>query len=148
MRNPPLVALLALSLALMACGKGRQAKTSTDAPREKTQAKPKLPESVSPGWKLTSPVASSAPPQVLAPGSQDCIEGQYTGVGAALVWLCRFGDRAAALHALQDTKTQRQIMTFQEGEYIVVVEWTTESIADLTALIRGVKENLNTHPRQ
>jgi hypothetical protein len=146
LRNRQLFALLALSLALLACGKDRQAKTRTDGPQAKTPEKPNLPQSVSPGWKLASLAQSSAPPGVSAGGSQDCLEGTYTGVGSALVWLCRFADRAGAFHALQSTKTQRQIVTFQEGEYLVVVEWTADSVADLTALIHAVKENLTTHP--
>jgi hypothetical protein len=148
LRNRPLIALLALSLALLACGKGRQAKTRAGDPHVKTPEKPHLPQSVSPGWKLASLAQSPAPPEVSAAESQACLEGTYTGVGSALVWLCRFADRAGALHALQSAKTQRQIVTFQEGEYLVVVEWTADSVADLTALIHAVKENLNPRPPQ
>jgi hypothetical protein len=148
MRNQPLVALLALSLALLACSKGPHAKPRTAAPQAKADAKPRLPDMVSPGWKLTSIAQSAPPPSVPAAGSQDCWEANYTGMGAALVWLCRYGDGTSALHALQSAKTQAQIVTFQEGEYLVVVEWTAESIADFTPLIDAVKENLNTHPRQ
>jgi hypothetical protein len=147
LRIRQLVALLVLSFALFACGKGRQAKTGTEGPQAKTPEKPNLPQSVSPGWKLASLAQSPAPPEVPAGASRECLEGTYTGVGSAIVWLCRFADRAVAFHALQSTKTQRQIVTFQEGEYLVVVEWTADSIADLTALIHAVKENLNTHPR-
>jgi hypothetical protein len=147
--------LLALSLALFACNKGTQSKKDAKQTEAKSQAtpkaKPSVPQSVVPGWKLVSLVKSGAPGSVPAAGSPDCWEASYTGSGNALVWLCRYADTTSALHASESAKASAQIVIFQEREYLVVVEWSAESIADLTALIHAVhavKENLNIHPRQ
>ena len=151
MRPWPFVALLALSLTIVSCSKGKQSKTEVKTqanPHANPATKPLVPKTVPPGWKLISVVQSGAPRSVPAGGSPDCWEASYTGSGSALVWLCRYTDQTGALHASEAANAQAQIVIFQEGQYLVVVEWSAESIADLTALIHAVKENLNTHPRQ
>jgi hypothetical protein len=138
--------LLTLTLTLAACSKGKQAKAEakTEAKaRTDPDGKPLVPRSVSPGWKLTSLVHSGAPRSVPPGPSPDCWEASYAGSGNALVWLCRYEDKARALHAFQTANTQAQIMIFQEGLYLVIVEWSAESISDFTALIHGVKETMN-----
>ena len=148
MRIRPVLASLALSGALLGCGKGSHTESHANGSQAKTQDSPHLPQSVSPGWKLTSLTQSAPPASVPAGDLKDCWEANYTGMGAALVWLCRYPDSSGALRAFQTAKTERQIMTLQEGRYLVVVEWVDDSIADLTALVSAVKENLNTHPGQ
>jgi hypothetical protein len=137
MRSCPLTAFLVLSFANLAC-----TKSPHKEPQAKSQAKPPLPESVSPGWTLASLTQSAAPPEVSAVGSPDCWRANYTGPGATQVWLCRYKDKNGAFDAAQSARTQPQILKFQEGEYFVVVEWSDVSISDLTALVRTVQENL------
>ena len=129
MRKWPLVALLALSVALWACGEG---------PR----AKPEVPESVSPGWKLTSLTPSGAPPEVPEGGSPNCWQANYAGSGAAQIWLCRYSDTTGAFDAAQRARAEAQTVKFQEGEYLVLVKWNNAPRTDLTALIRAVQKDL------
>jgi hypothetical protein len=130
MRNWPLVALVALSVALWACAEGQH-------------ARPELPQSVSPGWKLTSLNPSAAPAEVPAGGSPECWQAIYSGTGAAQIWLCRYSSETGAFDAAQRANAAAQTVKFQEGEYLVLAKWNNAPKADLTALIRAVQKTLN-----
>ena len=93
-------------------------------------------------WKLASLAPSPPPLEVSKAGSPDCWRANYTGHGTAQFWLCRYRDKTGAFDAAQDARTEPQIMKFQEGDYLVVVEWNDDSIADLTTIVRAVQKNL------
>jgi hypothetical protein len=147
-RTRPLATLFVLSTALCACG-------------ESVSAKPNLPDRVSAGWKLTSLNPSAAPPyipypssrhppgqdqQVSAGGSADCWQAVYAGLGAAQIWLCRFGTSSASFDAWQRVRADSQTVKFQEGVYLVLVKWSNTSTADLNALMRATQSALrNAH---
>jgi hypothetical protein len=125
------VALVALSVFLVACG-------------ENQPAKPDLPASVSPGWKLTALTRSVAPPpEVPEGGKPDCWQANYGGTGTAQIWLCRYSAETNAFDAAQRARAGAQTVKFQEGEYLVLVQWNNAPRADLAALIRAVQKTLS-----
>lgn len=130
MQTRPVTTLLALSIALCACAGGQR-------------AKPELPGSVSPGWKLTSMTSSAAPPEVSAAGSPDCWLANYAGTGVAQVWVCRYSAEAGAFDAVQRARAEAQTVKFQEGANLVLVKWNNAPKADLAALIRALQKTLN-----
>jgi len=125
------VALVALSVFLVACG-------------ENQPAKPDLPASVSPGWKLTALTRSVAPPpEVPEGGKPDCWQANYGGTGTAQIWLCRYSAETNAFDAAQRARAGAQTVKFQEGEYLVLVQWNNAPRAALAALIRAVQKTLS-----
>ena len=101
--------------------------------------KPDIPESVSPGWKLSSY-------QNLPGEAPQCWDAQYSGPGNADVKLCWYKDSTGAFDAVQRTAAEAQAVKFQEGQYFVLVKWNNVAKADLTALIRALQKAL--HPNQ
>jgi hypothetical protein len=124
------VAWVALSVSLLACGEGRR-------------ARPELPPSVSPGWRLTALAQSAAPPEVPAGAIPECWQANYAGTGAARIWVCRYGNETGAFDAAQRARAEAQTVKFQEGEYLVLVQWNNAPKADLAALIRAVQKTLS-----
>jgi hypothetical protein len=120
-----------LSAALTGCGAG-------------ASAKPDLPSSVSPGWKLASYAQSPAPEGI--PGTAtppQCWKAQYTGQGTADVWLCGYKVSGSAFDAVQRTRAEAQTVKFQEGNYLVLVKWNAVPKTNLTALIRTIQKTLS-----
>lgn len=114
---------------MVACGSGRT-------------AQPELPGSVSPGWKLSSLDRAARPSGVPADGSPECWKGDYDGPGAVHVWLCGYKVPESAFDALQRARTQAQMVKFQEGSYLVLVQWNNVSKENLTALVRAIQKAL------
>jgi hypothetical protein len=135
--------LIALSSALCACG-------------ETQRAKPNLPESVSPGWKLTSLDRSTAPPYVPYPSSRhspvegqqvsargrDCWQANYAGADTAQIRICRYSATDGAFDAWQRVRADAGTVKFQEREYLVLVKGNGAPEADLTALMRAIQQAL------
>ncbi len=127
--------LLLASVLLAGCGNG-------------TQAKPDLPESVSPGWKLSSLAQTPAPPEIPRGGTPPvCWKAEYAGQGAiqvsaAELFICRYGVEAAAFDAVQRVPAEAQAVKFQVGPAFVLAKWNGASQTDLTALIRAVQKSL------
>jgi hypothetical protein len=95
-------------------------------------AKPDIPQSISPGWHLSS-LEKSAP---------DCWKAAYTGPGSADASLCWYASSASALDAVQHARAEAQTVQFQEGQYFVVVKWNNVAKTDLTALVRALQKAL------
>ena len=124
------MALFGLSVLLVACGEGGP-------------ARPELPESAPPGWKLTSLAQAAAPPEVPAGAAPVCWQANYAGTGTAQIWLCRYNAETSAFDAAQRARAGAQTVKFQEGEYLVLVQWNNAPKADLTALVRAVQKTLS-----
>ncbi len=105
-------------------------------------AKPELPQSVSPGWKLVSYGDTSVPPGVPVVTPPQCWKAQYAGPGAADVWVCGYRAESGAFDAAQRTPAEAQAVKFQEGNYFVLVKWNAVPKASLTALIREIQKTL------
>lgn len=103
-------------------------------------AKPELPQSVSPGWKLSSFDRAAAPAGVPPEGSRECWKGDYSGPGAVSVWLCGYKVRESAFDAMQRARTEAQTVKFQEGSYLVLVRWNNVSKENLTGLVRAIQK--------
>jgi hypothetical protein len=105
-------------------------------------AKPDIPESVSPGWKLSS-LAKSVRPAGLAPaGSPQCWKAMYSGSGEVETWLCWYSVPGSAFEAVQRSRAEAQTVKFQEGPWFVLLKWNKASRADLTALTRALQKAL------
>ncbi len=111
--------LLFVSLLLTACGSG-------------PPSNPDIPDSVSPGWKLSS----------LAKSPDGCWHAHYTGQGAADVTICWYESAASAFEAVQRTRAEAQAVKFQEEHYFVLVKWNNVPKVNLTALIRALQKAL------
>jgi len=96
--------------------------------------KPDIPDSVSPGWKLSSLTKSA--------GSPDCWKANYTGAGDAEVRICWYKATASAFEAVQRTRAEAQTVKFQEEHYFALVKWNNVPKANLTALIRAIQKAL------
>jgi hypothetical protein len=95
---------------------------------------PELPDSVSPGWKLTALTKS--------PGTPDCWKALYAGSGDAEVNVCWYQATGSAFDAVQRTRAEAQAVKFQEQHYFVLVKWNNVPKANLTALIRAIQKYL------
>jgi len=103
------------------------------------EPKPDLPKSVSPGWQLWSLDHKPAPADVALSGSPYCWLAEYGGQGMAKIWLCRYNAEAAAFDAMQRARAAAQTVKFQEGEYLVLVQWDDSPKASITALVRSIQ---------
>jgi len=123
---------LLLACALLAgCGGGA------------STAKPEMPDSVSPGWKLNSLTETPAPPEIPKTGTPPvCWKADYAGQGTAQIFICRYAVEAAAFDAAQRVPAEAQAVKFQSGAWFVLVKWNATAKADLTALIRAVQKAL------
>ena len=109
-------------------------------------AKPELPQSVSPGWKLASfadaPVPAGVPGGNSGATPPQCWKAQYTGPGTADVWVCGYRADGSAFDAEQRAVAEAQTVKFQEGKYLVLVKWNDVPKTSLTALIREIQKTL------
>jgi hypothetical protein len=103
-------------------------------------AKPDLPQSVSPGWRLSSFDRAGAPAGVSADGGPQCWKAEYSGQGSAQVWTCWYKERANAFEAAQRSRAEAQAVKFQEGSYLVLVRWNNAPKANVSALVRAVEK--------
>jgi hypothetical protein len=104
--------------------------------------KPDIPDSVSPGWKLSS-LNNSAPPSGLPSDSTPtCWKADYAGAGAAEVWICWYRSTGNAFDAAQRARAEAQAVKFQEEHYFVLVKWNNVPKSNLTALIRAIQKAL------
>ena len=113
----------------------------------KTQSKPELPESVSPGWKLSSLAQTELPPEIPKSGTPPtCWKGDYaggsSGQSSAQVFVCGYSADSGAFDAVQRVPAEANAVKFQSGAWFVLVKWKETSKADLTALIRAVQKAL------
>lgn len=113
--------LLSVSILLCACASG-------------PPSKPDIPDSVSPGWKLSSLTKSA--------GTPDCWKADYTGAGSAEVRICWYQAPGSAFDAVQRTSAEAQAVKFQKDHYFVLVKWNNVPKANLTALIRAIQKAL------
>jgi hypothetical protein len=105
-------------------------------------AKPDIPTSISPGWKLSSLDKAPPPPEVSGDGSPECWKARYTAEGPADLWICWYRAPANAFEAVQRVRAEAQTVKFQEGRYFILVKWNNVPKASLTALVRGIEKAL------
>ncbi len=112
-------------------------------------SKPAIPASVSPGWSLLSLEKAALPSALGVPqeGSSTCWKGNYTGQGlsgaaTANIWVCWYKEKANAFDALQRARAEAQMVKFQEGRYLVFLQWNNVAKTSLTALVRGIEKAL------
>lgn len=98
-------------------------------------AKPDIPDSISPGWKLASLAKS-------ADGDPTCWNAGYNGVGSADVRICWYNSSAGAFDATQRTPAEAQAVKFQEDHYFVLVKWNNVPKTNLAALVRALEKAL------
>jgi hypothetical protein len=94
--------------------------------------KPDIPDSISPGWKLSS----------LTKSSDECWIAEYAGQGNAELRICWYQATASAFEAVQRTRAEAQTVKFQEEHYFVLVKWNNVPKVKLTALIRAIQKAL------
>jgi hypothetical protein len=104
--------------------------------------KPDIPESVSPGWKLSSLNKSALPSGVPPNAAAECWKADYAGPGSAETWICWYKARADAFDAAQRARAEAQTVKFQEGQYLVMVKWNNVPKASLAALVRAIQKTL------
>jgi hypothetical protein len=104
-----------------------------------------MPDSVSPGWKLSSFEKSAVPSGVPADGSPECWKADYAGTGVAEAWICWYGSTGNAFDAAQRARAEAQAVKFQEAHYFVLVKWNNAPKAGLTALVRAIQKALQPH---
>jgi hypothetical protein len=121
--------LLFSSMLLASCSSGQH-------------SSPDLPESISPGWKLSSLDRSGAPPGISRDGSPECWKADYKGEGSARVWVCRYGAESSAFDAVQRARAEAQTVKFQKGRYLILIQWNNVPKASLTALVRTIQKAL------
>jgi hypothetical protein len=97
--------------------------------------KPDIPESISPGWQLSSLDKSTD-------GEPACWKAEYGGPGSAEVSICWYKAAASAFEAVQRTRAEAQTVKFQEEHYFVLVKWNNAPKPSLTALIRAIQKAL------
>jgi len=98
-------------------------------------SKPDIPDSVSPGWKLSALNKS-------ADGEPACWKAEYAGPGSADVRICWYKAPASAFEAVQRARAEAQTVKFQEEHYFVMVKWNNVPKANLTALVRAIQKAL------
>ena len=105
-------------------------------------AKPPVPESISPGWKLMSLARAPRPAEVAADGNPTCWKGTYTGAGTAEVSICWYKVAGNAFDAAQRTRAEAQAVKFGQGNYFVLVKWNHAPRTELMALVRALEKAL------
>jgi len=106
-------------------------------------ARPDLPQSVSPGWKLSSLDRGSAPAGIPPDGAPECWKADYamaSGQGSAEVWICGYKASTSAFDAVQRSRAEAQAVKFQQGSYLVLVKWNDAPKASLSALVRAIQK--------
>ena len=125
--------LLSVSIVLAACG-------AVQAPE------PELPQSVSPGWTRVALRRAGTPAGIPTAGAPQCWKADYSGQAApqsrAEVWTCWYKASGSAFDAMQRARAEAQTVKFQQGNYLVLVNWNDSPKANLTALVRAVQKAL------
>jgi hypothetical protein len=126
-----LLALALLPLALFnACSEG-------NAP------KPDLPTSVSPGWTLQrmnpSPAPEGLPPSDPPPL---CWKADYAAESTASVWVCGYRISGSAFNAAQRLPSSGNAIKFQQGRYLIAVQWNNVSQTAIRALIVAIQKSV------
>jgi hypothetical protein len=104
--------------------------------------KPELPASVSPGWTLKSYNPAAPPPGLPDGPAPQCWKADYAGPGKVEAWVCGYRASGSAFNAEQRARAEADTVKFQEGNYLIVVNWHGGSRAEVTALIRGLQKTL------
>lgn len=117
----------------MSCGSG--------APAE-----PKLPESATPGWTRKSFAKAEGPAGLPAGVKPECWKADYASTGQAQVWACGYAQESSAFDAMQRARAEADTVKFQEGKFLVIVQWHGVSRDEITALVRAVQRNLKVKP--
>jgi hypothetical protein len=125
-----LSSLLLAVIATWSCGGG-------------STARPDLPNSVPPGWTLTSLNNAAPPPDLPAGSSPTCWKAVYSGPGSAQIWVCGYASETSAFDAEQRTRAQARTVKFQEGRRLVIVQWSETKKTDLESLIRAIQKRLH-----
>jgi hypothetical protein len=110
--------------------------------RSAQNTKPDLPQSVSPEWTLKSLERQPAPSGIPKDGQPECWRAEYAGNGKVHAYTCRYDADTGAFDAVQRTRTEAQTVKFQEGPYLVIVNWENVSEDDLTPLVRALQKSL------
>jgi hypothetical protein len=88
----------------------------------------------------------SLPAGIPASGAPQCWKADYSGQAApqssAQVWVCWYKASGSAFDAMQRARAEAQTVKFQEGNYLVLVNWNDTPKANLTALVRTVQKAL------
>ena len=105
-------------------------------------AKPDIPDSVSPGWKLTSLDKSPLPSEIPAGGEPVCWKADYAGPGSVAVRVCWYKATADAFEAMQRARAEAQAVKFQEEHYFILVKWNNAPRTSVTALVRAIEKAL------
>jgi hypothetical protein len=114
---------------------------------ESVPAKPEIPDSISPGWKLVSLASAPRPAEVAPDGDPRCWKAEYTGSaastsGTAEVAICWYKVSGNAFEALQRTRAEAQAVKFQQEHYFILVKWNNAPKANVTALVRALEKAL------
>jgi hypothetical protein len=125
-----LSSLLLAAIATFGCGGG-------------STARPDLPNSVAPGWTLSSLTNIPPPPDLPAGGSPTCWKAVYSGPGSAQIRVCGYASETSAFDAEQRTRAEAQTVKFQEGRRLVIVQWKNTKKTDLESLIRTIQKRLH-----
>ena len=125
-----LSSLLLAVIATVSCGGG-------------STARPDLPNSVAPGWNLTSLNKATPPSELPASGSPTCWKADYSGPGSAQIWVCGYASETSAFDAQQRISARARTVKFQEGKRLVIVQWKDTKKTDLEALIRMIQKRLH-----
>jgi hypothetical protein len=108
-------------------------------------AKPDLPQSVSPGWKLSLLDRAAAPGGIPPDGAPACWKADYASEqGSAQVWICAYKASTSAFDAVQRARAEAQTVKFQQGTNLVLVKWNNVPKASLTALVRAIQKAVPT----
>jgi hypothetical protein len=128
--SPMLLAGVVLGMA--ACGEGA------------VPARPDLPQSVSPGWTRKSFVHADPPAGLPSGQKVECWKAEYAGPGSASILTCGYAAESGAFDAAQRFPSGGDRVKFQSGKYLVLVQWTGGSKAEITALVRALQKTLGT----
>jgi hypothetical protein len=82
------------------------------------------------------------PPGIPSTNPPECWKAQYTGPGAADIWVCGYKVESSAFDATQRASAEARTVKFQEGKYLVLVKWNAVPKTSLTALIREIQKTL------
>ena len=99
--------------------------------------KPDIPDSISPGWKLSS---RSFRPAADPPAGRRSIPGPAPREIPDL--LVRTKQQQVRFGEVQRTPAEAQTVKFQVEHYFVLVKWNNAPKANLTALIRAIQKAL------
>jgi hypothetical protein len=125
-----LSSLLLAVIATWSCGGG-------------STARPDLPNSIAPGWTLSSLTSAPPPPDLPAGSSPACWKAVYSGPGSAQIWICGYASETGAFDAEQRARAQARTVKFQEGRRLVIVQWSETKKTDLESLIRAIQKRLH-----